>query len=652
MAKEHYRNIKYQISNIKKGSNLGLFNIIVILAIITFLVLSVLGETASFRLYSGLLAAVSSGALTLVIVKHQKLAFPKVTSLFFLLFLGYVFISSFFSKDVGQTIWEILRTVSYFSLFLVVYNLTRRNQQIQNFLLVLLVPAGAVLILKDLYIFLIDKELTSGTQFAGSFLWHNQMAGFLLFLIPIVFQLFLNISNRSLKYSLLFLLFLFFFALILTSSRGGWLSMGGGLIIFTFLNFKRILIQFKPLMLMIVVLLLTFPLIAKSPTITQKVKTIQADVRKETRTVSGNLRVTVWQNSLRMIRDHPFFGVGPGAFGSAYYAYQTDPWLYSRYAHNHFLHIASELGIPGFIFFSSILVTALVLGIKERKNLTDEKRNPLFVGVVVGLFASLLHAFLDFDWSTIALFSVFWIFLSVFFASLAHKDNIIEITGVKKLLYILPLAMLIISSILLFADKQYKKAYAFFANGDVKSSERNINKALQFNSLDAEYYIFLGELRIYQNRQNDAKDLYMKAISLSPLNSEIFYRIGALEFNKKNYKEARRWFEKAVKLNPYSHPKLYDGLSDTFLKLGDTKQARKTLKTAVEIAFPLNESFRGFEYLYNYTGFKKELADTYIRLVTLDIMLGEKGEAKKLLNVVEKDLDPKNITLPILKKIL
>lgn len=631
---------------------MGLFNATIVLSIIVFITLTILGETADIRLYSVLLAIVSFGSLLLIIARRQRLAFPLVSSFFFLLFLSWMIISGLFSKDITQTIWEILRTTSYFALFLVVYNLTRKNQQIQNLLLILLVCVGTAFLLKDLYPFLVDRQFAAGVQFAGAFLWHNQMAGFLLFLIPIVFQLFLNVSSRPIRYALLFLLTFFFFALILTSSRGGWISMGGGLTIFTLFNFKRMLVQFKPLMLMIVVLLLTFPLIAKSPTITQKVKTIQADVKSETRTVSGNLRVTVWQNSIRIIKDYPILGVGPGAFGSAYYAYQTDPWLYSRYAHNHFLHVTSELGLPGFIFFSAILVFAVVLGVKQRKNLINGESNPLLAGVATALFASTLHALLDFDWSTIAIFSIFWIFISIFFASVTRRENIIEIVGVKKLLYILPLSLLIISFVLIFAEKQYKRAHVFLAKEDIRSSEKSVDRALKLNAFDAEYYFFLGELREYQNRRGDAKNFYHKAISLSPFNSEFFFRIGLLEFKKENYKEAKKWFERAVKLNPYSHPKLYDGLSDTYLKLGDTETARKTLKAAVEKAFPLNESFRGFEYLYDYTGFKKELADTYIRLITLDIMLGEKEEAKKLLTVVEKNLDPQNITLPILKKIL
>ena len=124
-----------RVAQIIKGLNL--LRIVIVIAIITLLALAILGETANLRLYSGLFGAVVSGSLTLIIVKHQKLVFPKVASLFFLLYLGWVFISAFFSKDTGQTIWEILRTASYFSLFLVVYNLTRKNQQVQNFLLLL-----------------------------------------------------------------------------------------------------------------------------------------------------------------------------------------------------------------------------------------------------------------------------------------------------------------------------------------------------------------------------------------------------------------------------------------------------------------------------------------------------------------------------------
>jgi O-antigen ligase len=58
-----------------------------------------------------------------------------------------------------------------------------------------------------------------------------------------------------------------------------------------------------------------------------------------------------WRSALATSKDHPIFGVGPGVFGSAFYSYQTVPWLYGRHAHNHFLQMAAEFGIVGFLLF-------------------------------------------------------------------------------------------------------------------------------------------------------------------------------------------------------------------------------------------------------------------------------------------------------------
>ena len=81
--------------------------ILIALLIISFIILSILGESSGIRTYSIFLAAVSSCSLTLIIVTHRRLAFPKVASMCFLLFIGWMLISSFFSKDISQTIWEI-----------------------------------------------------------------------------------------------------------------------------------------------------------------------------------------------------------------------------------------------------------------------------------------------------------------------------------------------------------------------------------------------------------------------------------------------------------------------------------------------------------------------------------------------------------------
>jgi O-antigen ligase len=61
-------------------------------------------------------------------------------------------------------------------------------------------------------------------------------------------------------------------------------------------------------------------------------------------------RVELYDTSLRMIRDNPWFGVGPKNVGveALKYRNQNDfpDWMY-QHMHNNILQIASEMGIPG-----------------------------------------------------------------------------------------------------------------------------------------------------------------------------------------------------------------------------------------------------------------------------------------------------------------
>jgi len=629
---------------------LDFFNAVIVLLIIIFLALTVLREIDSLKMYSIFLAAVSSCCLLLISIRRQELAFPPIASLFFLLFLCWMFLSAFFSQDTTEAIWEILRTLSYFGLFLTIYNLVRKNNFAQTFLLLSFTIVGMAFVLKDLYNFFSWGELSSGGRLVGSFYWHNQMAGFIVLLVPLLLSLFLLTKNLYFKFISLLAIFVSLFALVLTYSRGGWISLLASLVLFFAFSFKKIKSHIKPLFITLAIFIIVTFIVIKPVGVGKTVQSIKSELSSQTRSVSGNLRTTVWQNAFKIIKDNPIFGVGPGAFGSSYYRYQNVPWLYAKNTHNHYLQYAAELGIIGFFLFAAVILSALFRVFRERKRLGDERRHPLLLGVIAALFGSAFHALIDVDWTRISLYSIFWLLLAVLFANLTRKDRVIEMVGVKKIIYLVPCVLLIVSVLLLVSQRNYDMAQKKLSDNNILGAEKDILRGIAFNSYDSSMYLLYGQIKEIQKKQNAAKTMYYKAASLSLYSSEPYYRLGNIEFLNKNYKEAKKMFLKAIGLAPFSHPKLYSGLSDTYLKLGEIKQAQITLKTAVENAFPLNESFRGFEYLYDYTGFKKELAETYIRLITLDIMLGQKEEAEKLLAVVETELDPENHLIPVLQE--
>lgn len=64
--------------------------------------------------------------------------------------------------------------------------------------------------------------------------------------------------------------------------------------------------------------------------------------------VSGAPRLAQWSDAIAMWRDHPWFGVGAGAYEAAYPPYRTVP-QFARFAHAHsdLIEVAVELGVVG-----------------------------------------------------------------------------------------------------------------------------------------------------------------------------------------------------------------------------------------------------------------------------------------------------------------
>src|SRR5205085_10181531 len=74
---------------------------------------------------------------------------------------------------------------------------------------------------------------------------------------------------------------------------------------------------------------------------------------------SGVLRVGIWESSLRMLADHPIFGVGPDQFLNQFQAHYITPALeqerYTAHPHNLILDYWLSLGIMGLLILLWLL---------------------------------------------------------------------------------------------------------------------------------------------------------------------------------------------------------------------------------------------------------------------------------------------------------
>jgi O-antigen ligase len=116
---------------------------------------------------------------------------------------------------------------------------------------------------------------------------------------------------------------------------------------------------------------------------------------------SGQRRLDIWEDAWRMLKDHPL-GIGLGNFSVLYPWYQvrvTAPVKYSH-AHNDFLQVAIEAGLPAWFFLVGGFLCFMVLTIRRLHRLDpdqDEFAYFIAVGGLSGLAALFVHSIFDFS---------------------------------------------------------------------------------------------------------------------------------------------------------------------------------------------------------------------------------------------------------------
>ncbi|MET1074780.1 MAG: O-antigen ligase family protein [Umezawaea sp.] len=93
-----------------------------------------------------------------------------------------------------------------------------------------------------------------------------------------------------------------------------------------------------------------------------------------------------WQAAARILTEHPLLGVGPGGFRQEYagMSHNAEVDEQTPVAHNMYLEVAAELGLPGFLLFAGLIGTAVVASERALRRGADRHQ---VVAVQAGLLA-------------------------------------------------------------------------------------------------------------------------------------------------------------------------------------------------------------------------------------------------------------------------
>jgi O-antigen ligase len=318
-----------------------------------------------------------------------------------LLFFLAVTISAFFSPEPAKGLQGLPKYICSLSAFYAVYYAGKKERQ--KILLALILTASCVSLYAIYWFFVgsrnllgymgeenlaypFARELLARQRAFMPYVLPSMLAGYLIMMLPVSFAYLLtknkgNFSRFSLRNTVFACPILFISSvLLLTKSVGAFSSILISLLIFALIirRFNRKII----LSALILFLALAAIIILRSYH-TEFFTTPAFSLQK---------RLVYWQNTLAVIREHPWRGTGLGNL----------PFVQSQFTHNSYLQIWAEMGLVGIIAFLGFLYQGIKT-IQRKKLITDK----LYAGLIIANLCFLIHNITDFSFFLPEV-SLFW----------------------------------------------------------------------------------------------------------------------------------------------------------------------------------------------------------------------------------------------------
>jgi putative inorganic carbon (HCO3(-)) transporter len=270
---------------------------------------------------------------------------------------------------------------------------------------------------------------------------HTSFGASLAFCIPVLIY-FLCKKGETVFFKLfIYLAFILFLAAFIFSySRAAWLSILGAtlfvIIILLKISWK---IVFATGVLIFVVLFTSWSSILMKLADNRQVSTSNLalhlqSVSNITSDVSNKERINRWKSAIRMFKEKPVMGWGPGTYQFEYASYQRaseKTGISTNFgdkgnAHSEYLGSLVDSGLPALILYLTLIVVPLVRGIRFIKITKVKTDRYLVIALMSGLVTYVIHGFLNNFLDTDKISALFWGYIAgitAFELSLEENDN-------------------------------------------------------------------------------------------------------------------------------------------------------------------------------------------------------------------------------------
>ncbi|MBI5887867.1 MAG: O-antigen ligase family protein [Deltaproteobacteria bacterium] len=552
------------------------------------------------------------------------------------------------SVNPGATIEELLKFLAYAAVFFVTIDYCETTEHINRLLRTVVCMGAGLVVLAvaqkmtwngRLYWFYpLGKNVPPNHNIWGPYINRNHFAGYMELAVPIALGCAIymlstinalsgssfrkNIarvlsSRRFFQAGIFFLAALIMeAALFMTLSRGGFIGSAVSIAIFGALAYARRSLR-KALWIIaapaaVIIMIIFIGLLADT------------ERRFMTAAPDQFARLDIWIDSLNIIKDYPFFGMGLGAFKNAFMSYQTK-WslIYFEHAESDYVELVTETGLVGLLIAALMTAAFFYPVLSAWRRQSGWYAKCIGAGGLSALSALFVHGFTDFNLRIPANALTFTVIAAATYAAVltlasgtrgqaAARHKVPAATpapagmpakkpigrrraALTALTVICTLGLVYLPVKGLLAEHYHAKAYNILDDKttgqmdikgvsketlpDYAAAIRSLETAIALSPSRADYYKDLSSLQAMLAAQADAMESAGARID------------GAGLSRPDSYKKAIAYMKEAIRMEP-SNPDYHFSLGKLYAETGSSADLSDGEFKAALAAYPVNAPLR------------------------------------------------------------
>lgn len=348
------------------------------------------------------------------LIRGKRVFNIEILDVFILLFGALIITSSIFSAGGENSFAEACITVFLLLGYFLVANLMRTEVWVKRCVFALIGSSSIVAIAGVAQYFFgeasgewLDLSLFSDIRLRVTAFFDNpnMLSVFIVLVFPFLLAAFCLSNHSNEKTLSLFAIAAFVMCTVFTWSRGAWLAMLVGALVF-FIVYKRKTFRIFGAALLIIPML---PIVLPDSVIDRLLSITNLSDS------SISYRIYTWKGSLEMIKEHLFSGIGFGneAFKTVYPQYAYAGMEAAEHSHSLILQVLLGTGIIGVILLSAIIFLACQKLFEYIRSPESKTSKIYAIATIASVVSAMVMGIFDYIWYNYRVFYVFWVIIAI-----------------------------------------------------------------------------------------------------------------------------------------------------------------------------------------------------------------------------------------------